>query len=426
MNNNNNNKILTKKLYFCFLINLNNQFKGKNNLNKIVDFQAGENFLKNLQNTCETNNINIGICIKNFNKLIYGNFQKIPLKKILHMCFDNNYYIEEVDNFIYIKEKELVTKLYEISSYLNKNQLNSIEIFLNQIVKTLGGEFIINKEDGCIFVKTLDKNHLLIKDYINKINKNLNKQIILECKIITIQKNNNNNKNLDLPSLGKKILDKNLLYEFNLDNFYGSFISFLGKNLLFFKDLDDVLKFLSKIYTTESIFNIKILMYNKQICEFKTEELRYANNHYDTKVMDGENSSLTDEDIKSKKIIKKSNYQKPYIIKNLKSFTSGVNLEITPHIGEKNIILNINFSKSHFNENKKNEDVPNIITNSFISSIKVNLNEITMLNGLKNNITKKIIKNKTPFKILNFFLSSEETVESTCEILFLIKVTKME
>lgn len=431
MNNNKNNKIHETRFYFYFFNFIFPIKASKNNLNKIINFKTGENFFKSLQEACEENNINIGICTKNFNKIIHGNFQNIPLKKILKICFDDNYQIENTDNFIYIKEKELITKIYNINSYVNKNQLNSIESFLNEVVKKLGGEFILNKEDTCIFLKTSEKNHIIISNYINEINNNLNKQIVLECKIISIQKNKNNNKNLDLLSVSKNLLDKNILSFFkNSDNFdFINLMNTIGKNLFFFKDLEDIFRFLSKVYTTDNIFNIKILMYNKQICEFKTEELRYSNSHYDTKLINSEEiTSFTDDDIKNNKVKKGNlNYKniQPYVIKNLKSFASGINLKIIPYIRDNDTILNINFHKSNFNENKKHEDLPNIITNSFVSSIKVNFNEIVILNGLKNIMTKKIIKNKTPFRILNYFLSSEEIIENECEILFLIRVTRM-
>jgi hypothetical protein len=422
--NNNNNKIIYKLLLLNSIWGENK----KNNLHKLVNLKVEDNFFKNLEDTCEENNINIGICVNNFNKKIHGNFKNIQLEKLLKICFDDNFTIENNHNFIYIKEKELITKIYKISSYVNKNQLNSIEKFINEIVKNLGGEFILNKEDGYIFLKTLEKNHIIIGNYINEININLNKQVVLECKIISISKNKNNNKNLDLLSTGKTLLDKNIFSIFKGDiNDYINFGSIFTKSLFFFKDLEGVFRFLSKIYTTESIFNIKILMYNKQVCEFKTEELRYSSNHYDTKIIDNHSNIQFSDNLIKKNIVKKNiDYRQPYVVKNLKSFSSGVNLEIIPHIREDDIILNINFNKSSFNENKRNEDLPNITTNSFVSSIKVNFDEIIILNGLKNNVTKKNIKNKTPFKFLNFFLSSEEIIESECEILFLIKVTKME
>lgn len=414
MNNNNNNN---NKFLMLFMVNL----VSKDNLHKPINLKVKENFFENLRESCEENNINIGICINNFNKIIHGNFNKIPLKTILNICFDDNYYIENNNNFILIKQKELINKIYYVSTYVNKEQLNSIEKFLNEIVKNLGGEFFLNKEDCSIFIRTLEKNHILINNYIEKINRELNQQVILECKIISIQKNKNNNKNLNLLFLGKKLLDNNILDLFN-NTFDLMKLINVYKNFLF-QDLDDVCNFLSKIYTTDNIFNIKILMYNKQVCEFKTEELRYSGSYYDTKFIDNNEIDYNDNNIENKKV--KKRFPLPYMIKNLKSFTSGVNLQIIPYIRVNDIILNINFNKSDFNENKKNQELPYIITNNFTSSIKVNFNEIVILNGLKNTILKKNIKNKTPFRILNFFLSKEEITENECEILFLIKIKRI-
>jgi hypothetical protein len=421
--NNNKNKYIYFVLFFCFACSEKKSIKSI--LDKVLTFQVDKNFFRSLQETCEKENINLAINMKNIPNNIHGNFYQLPLKTILKICLNKeDFQIENIDNFIILKDQKEILKIYHIYNFLNDNQKKSITTFLQSFSENIGSKIVINEEDGYIIVNTFEKNHKIIKEYIDNINSKYNKQIYLECKIITIENFEENNKNLNLIPFFKGMLTE-IFLSFN----FHVLIKVLIKNLFLFNEIDDVVKFLSKIYKTKNIHNIQVLVMNKQPCIFQTEEVRYTSNYYDTKIIET-NSSINDEDILTKNSAKNKKYKlnvqnsisPPQIVKNLKFFTSGISLKITPFIREKDIVLNIEYEQSNFQENKKNNELPNIIRNNFISSIKIKFQEICMINGLKNIYSYKQIKNKSKWKILNFLFAQEVTVNKEMQIIFLIKI----
>jgi hypothetical protein len=420
MNNNNNNNIYF--LFFTFVEFIYSE--NKNNLNKILTFQVNKNFFQSLQEVCKKENINLAINMSNIPENIQGNFYELPLKTILKICLNKeDFSVENVDNFIVLKDKKEITKIYHLNHFLNEEQKKIIITFLKSFSENINSKIIINEEDGYIIVNTFEKNHKIIKEYIDNINLKYNKQIYLECKIITIENIEETNNNLNLIPFFKKISNLNL-QDFNFNNLG----KIMLKNLFLFNEIEDVIKFLSKIYKTKNIHNIQVLVLNQQTCEFKTEEIRHTSNYYDTKLI--ESNSIDDENILTKGKNKKYqlNYKDSYnhpssqIIKNLKFFTSGINLKITPYIRNNDIIVNIKYEQSTFHENKKNAELPNIIKNNFKSHIKIKFKEIFMINGLKNIYSYKTIKNKSNWKILNFLFGEEITIKKEVQIIFLIRI----
>jgi hypothetical protein len=400
---------------WIFIVNNENKLTKKSNhlMNERLSFSTEENFFKSLTEACSRNNINVAICTNN-KKNISCNFNNIPLGQILDISLDG-FSVEQIGNFIVVKDKQPLTKIYTVNKNLSENQLKNIFKFLEEFTKNTSSQFSFNRDDGTIVFTSLPVYHEHLRDYINNINYHYDQQILLECKIIFIQNNKHNNKNLNIFSFLNHLLKMQL--PFSAFNFIGNFYS----NLVLFSDLDSVVRFLSHLWEGETTHNIEMLISNGQVCKMKTDECRYSSKYYDMQMVDDNNyTEINNDSPYSIPIIK----GKKSIIKNLKKFNGGINLSFTPKMKENYVFLNIDYSQTSFQDECKKNELPITINNSLTTAIKIKYGQPVVINGLKTKIKKKVKKNTTRFWLWNFLFSQEEEVELECQILFLIKVEK--
>lgn len=392
-------------------------YKNKKNnilLSKKLSFKSNGEFFKDLQAVCANNNINIAItAAENNNKKVFCNFQNITLKDILAISLSEaEFNLEEINDFIVIRDQKEVICTYYLNNQLSDKQLNNLNKFLEIFTKNVNGKYTFNSDDGTIIFTGLPVYQERIKEYICNINRKYNQQIMFECKIINIQNNKSNNNNLNLLKCIQNLLSVSI--PINLWNLSKG----LFTNIVFFSDLDSIVRFLSCIYETTNIHNIKMMMCNGQVCYFNTQECRYLDKYYDTSLIETEDI-LHLHNTKEKK--DKDHNHKKALIRSLKQFNGGINLSIIPTIRNKDVMLQITYTQSSFQDGNKTL-LPITITNGFTSLIKVKYNEIVTINGLHNTIKKKIKKNISKYKFLNFLFGQEEFVEVECQILFLIKI----
>ena len=412
MYKNNNKKHL--KILFSFFISFFYVLCDKNNfppirknsifLNKKVDLYSDKDFFLSLQKTCQENNINLAICTQQ-KKNIQCSFNNVPLKDILSISLNNDYYIEEKNGFVKIEDIKEIIKTYKIQVLLNEKQNIHLMEFLSSLTNNIKGKYSFNKDDGILIFMGLPSTHKFVEEYINNINQLYDQQVLLECKIISISHQKNQNKNLDAFNLMQKIFNSSTF------NFFSA-AHMLVNNLLLTNDMDSVVRFLSSIYQIQNIHHIKILISHGKESKFTTNETRHSNKFYETTFVPHHQWDMS------------NNKNKGALMRNMKVFNAGINLILMPHMRQEDVVFHMSYEQSSFQDTSNKNSLPNIIKNSFSSVIKIKYGEIVIINGLKNKIYKKKQKNTTRFWWWNLLFAQEEREEIECQTIFLIKVCK--
>jgi hypothetical protein len=331
--------------------------------------------------------------------LLSANFVQKPLKDILReieYLFDLHCEVNE-NNTIVIRECENFWKSYKINNFfeedlpINLRKLdndveeksnneknsncfwNSIE---NSIKKISNDSYVIDRHNCILHVKGNCSVHKRILEYINMINEK--QQVLIECKIVEIITNKNENLN---------------------------FLELIGEI-----NERDFLKITNNIISRLDKMNLKYLIRS-------TSEIRLLLKNQNTGQI-----VVTDEMFIFRKTVSKESNSKYYISapEKLYKFNSGFSLAVVPVIIENNILLKIRpCIRKVLGERGENEiyfQMREIITTLTVPSGKTEI-----IGGLESNYNETKYSFWSYIPILNRFFSGKRIQKKKSYIILFIK-----
>lgn len=383
-------------------------------------------FIEIIENICDINNLRYKISGKTITIEHDTPYVKIYNMSFLNVLRESNSTISTKTNIFAMND---FNKKFSADGNSSTNTLKNFDKndFWNELEKNLkslvNGAITIHKQAGLININATEKDHKIIGEYISKLKKIVNSQVLIEAKILEVTLKNEFSSGINWSLLSKHL---------NINNNYQEHTSQFTSFGLNFKDLNTTIKFLEHFGSIRTLSSPRITVMNNQTAILKVARqevyfnLIYQNNY----------NNITPNFMNKETIFSNINTIPVGIVLSVHPVidieTGKIILTIKPSISKvigttEDPSVKLNFSKISSQKdmnNAPNSEIPIVEVREIDSVLNMNSGDVVVLGGLMQENDTKNENRHLPFKnvVTDLLAKNQHKSKELTEIIIFLKV----